>query len=41
LRDSKCESQTENIRRVRCQGMFPDLQHFGGVEGRVGASGWA
>jgi len=32
--------QTENNERIRSWGMHLGLQHFGGVEGRVGASGW-
>jgi len=30
----------KNNERTRSWGMFPGLQHFGGVEGRVGAPGW-
>jgi hypothetical protein len=36
----KCESQIENNGRARSRGTFPGSQHFGGVEGRVGAPGW-
>ncbi len=36
----KCESQTKNNGRVRSRGMLPGLQHFGRVEGCVGALGW-
>jgi len=40
LEGLKCESQTEKNRRTRSRGTFPGLQHFGGVEGHVGAPGW-
>jgi len=40
LEGLKCESQTKNSRRVRSWGTLTGSQHFGGVEGRVGASGW-
>ncbi len=40
LEGLKCESQTENSGRVRSRGTLPGLQHFGGVEGCVGALGW-
>jgi len=36
----KCESQIENIGKVRNRGTFPDSLHFGGIEGHAGASGW-
>jgi len=36
----KCESQTENIERVRSRGMFLGSQHFGRVEGHARALGW-
>jgi hypothetical protein len=40
LKDSKCESQTENNERARSWGTFFGSQHFGRVEGRAGALGW-
>jgi hypothetical protein len=40
LEGFKCESQIENIGRVRSQGTFPGSQHFGGVKGRAGAPKW-
>jgi len=40
LEGFKYESQTENIGRIRSQGMFLGSQHFEGVEGRAGAPGW-
>jgi hypothetical protein len=40
LEGLKCESQTENNRRVRSRGTLPGSQHFGGVEGRAGAPEW-
>jgi len=40
LEGLKCESQIENNRRIRSRGMFFGSQHFGGVEGRVGAPRW-
>ncbi len=36
----KCESQIENIGRIRSWGTFPGSQHYGGVEGCVGAPRW-
>ncbi len=36
----KCEPQTENNRRVRSRSALPGSQHFGGVEGHVGALKW-
>jgi len=40
LEGFKCESQTENKRIARSRGMLLGSQHFGGVEGHVGAPGW-
>jgi hypothetical protein len=39
LEGLKCESQIENIERAKGRSTL-GLQHFGGVKGRVGASGW-
>jgi len=39
LEGFKRESQIKNNGRVRSWGTLFGLQHFGGVEGRVGASG--
>jgi hypothetical protein len=35
----KCESQIENIRRIRSQSAFLGSQHYRGVEGCAGAPG--
>ncbi len=40
LEGLKCESQTEDNERIRSRGTLPSLQHYKGVEGRVGAVGW-
>jgi len=40
LEGFKCESQTKNKGIARSWGMLPGSQHFGGVEGCVGALGW-
>jgi hypothetical protein len=40
LRELKCESQTEDIERVRSRGTLHGSQHFGGVEGRARAPRW-
>jgi len=40
LEGLKGESQVENNGRARSGGTLLGSQHFGGVEGRVGASGW-
>jgi len=40
LEGLKGESQVENNGRTRSWGMFPNLQHFEGVEGRAKALGW-
>jgi len=40
LEGLKCESQTENNERVESWGTLLGSQHFGGVEGCVGAPGW-
>jgi hypothetical protein len=37
LEGLQCESQTENSKRVRSQGMLPGSQHYRGVEGHVEA----
>jgi hypothetical protein len=40
LKGLKCESQIENNGRQRSQGTLPGSQHYRGVEGCAGASGW-
>jgi hypothetical protein len=40
LEGLKCVSQIENSGRTKSWGMLPGSQHFGRVEGHVGASGW-
>jgi hypothetical protein len=40
LEGLKSESQTENNIKVRSRGTLPGSQHYRGVEGRAGASGW-
>jgi len=40
LEGLKCESQTENNGRTKTQGMLPNSQHFGRVEGRARALRW-
>jgi len=40
LEGLKCDSQTDNCRRVRSQGTLPSSQHFGRVDKHVGALGW-
>ncbi len=36
----RCDSQIENNKRAKGQGMLLSLQHFGGVKGRARAPGW-
>jgi hypothetical protein len=40
LEGFKCESQTENNKKVKSRGTLPGSQHFRRVEGCVGALGW-
>jgi len=40
LEGLKCEFQTENNERIKSWGMLSGSQHFGRVEGHVGAPGW-
>ncbi len=40
LEGLKCESQTKNNGRIESWSTLLGSQHFGGVEGRVGAPGW-
>jgi hypothetical protein len=40
LEELKCESQIEDIGRIRSQGTLLGSQHYRGVEGRAGAPRW-
>jgi hypothetical protein len=36
----KMNLKYKTMKKLRARGTFPNFQHFGGVEGRVGALGW-